>query len=54
MIQILAGIATHAVALLLYPGLAATVAFGALVELGWMRLSQRETGWRLHSATRHP
>jgi hypothetical protein len=44
-IQILAGIATHAAALLLYPGLAAMLAFGALVELAWMRLSRRDAGW---------
>ena len=45
MIQILAGIATHSVALLLYPGLAAMIAFGILVELAWMRLSRRESEW---------
>src|SRR5439155_17799353 len=44
-IQILAGIATHSVALLLYPGLAAMVAFGILVELAWMRLSRRGSEW---------
>ena len=45
MIQILSGIATHAVALLVYPGLAAVVAFGACVELVWMRLSTHD--WEL-------
>ncbi|TMF72085.1 MAG: hypothetical protein E6I13_03035 [Chloroflexi bacterium] len=45
MIQILSGVATHAVALLLYPGLAAILAFGGLVELVWMRLSVPEPGW---------
>lgn len=45
MIQVLAGIATHAAALLLYPGLVGTVAFGAVVELAWMRLSAREWEW---------
>lgn len=41
MIQALAGIATHAVALLLYPGLAAMVAFGLLAELGWNWITRR-------------
>lgn len=41
MIQVLSGIATHAVALLLYPGLLAMVAFGTIVELTWMRVSTR-------------
>ncbi len=45
MIQILSGIVTHAAALLLYPGLAAMVAFGACVELAWMRVSAREWEW---------
>ena len=43
MIQALVGIATHAAALLLYPGLAATVAFGLLAELAWIAVSRR--GW---------
>lgn len=42
MIQALVGIATHAVALLLYPGLAAMVAFGLLAELVWTRISRHE------------
>lgn len=42
MIQVFAGIATHAVALLLYPGLAAMVAFGAIVELAWRRVGRRD------------
>ena len=41
MIQVLIGIATHAAALLLYPGLAATVAFGLVAELAWLRASRR-------------
>ena len=45
MIQILSGIATHAVALLMYPGLAAVVAFGACVEFVWMRLSRNGWEW---------
>lgn len=43
MIAFLLGVATHAVALLLYPGLAAMIAFGALVELAWMRLTTKES-----------
>jgi len=38
-ISLLLGIAAHAVALLLYPGLATMVAFGVVVELVWMRAS---------------
>ena len=45
MIQVLVSIATHAVALLLYPGLFAMVAFGTLIELAWLRLSAREWDW---------
>lgn len=45
MIQVLVSIATHAAALVLYPGLLAMIAFGALVELAWMRVSQREWEW---------
>ena len=45
MIQVLFGIVTHAAALLFYPGLATVVAFGACVELVWMRLSAREWEW---------
>ena len=41
MIQILVGIATHAAALLLYPGLAATLAFGLLAEVAWVATSRR-------------
>jgi len=44
-IQVLVSIATHAVALLLYPGLFAMVAFGTLIELAWLRLSAREWDW---------
>jgi hypothetical protein len=38
-IQLLIAVATHSVALLLYPGLLAMIAFGTLVELAWLRLS---------------
>ena len=40
MIQALVGIATHAAALLLYPGLATMAAFGLLAELAWLRASR--------------
>jgi hypothetical protein len=42
-ITALIGIVTHAVALLLYPGLVTMIAFGGLVELVWMRATG--TGW---------
>jgi hypothetical protein len=41
-IGLLLGIGSHALALLLYPGLATMVAFGAMAELIWIRLSARE------------
>jgi hypothetical protein len=44
-ISVLLGVATHAVALLLYPGLASMVAFGAVVEAVWMRLTSAEWDW---------
>jgi hypothetical protein len=44
-IQILSAIATHALALLIHPGLAVVVAFGAVAELAWMRLSSSEWEW---------
>ncbi len=45
MIQVLLSVATHAVALVLYPGLLTMVACGAVVELAWMRLSRRDWEW---------
>lgn len=42
MIQTLIGIATHALALLIYPGLAAMLAFGLLTELVWTGISRRD------------
>jgi FtsH-binding integral membrane protein len=39
MLQVLGGIATHAAALLAYPGLLFVAVFGALVELTWTRLT---------------
>lgn len=45
MIAVLLGIAAHAAALLLYPGLATMIAFGLAAELVWMRTSA--SGWRL-------
>jgi hypothetical protein len=44
-IQTLSAIGTHLVALLLYPGLLAMLAFGGLVETVWMRLTDRESAW---------
>ncbi len=45
MIQLLLSTFTHAVALLLYPGLLLMVAFGVVVELAWMRLCTRSWEW---------
>lgn len=45
MIQALSGIATHAVALLVYPGLIVMVVFGGLVEVLWTRLSAQVWDW---------
>ena len=45
MIQVLVAVATHAVALLLYPGLLAMAAFGTVVELAWLRLSTDAWDW---------
>src|SRR5260370_28371128 len=55
MIQVLVQIATHAAALLLYPGLVATVLFGAAVETIWVRGSDGrwvlpDVRWRRPSA----
>jgi hypothetical protein len=47
LIQVALSLLTHAAALLLYPGLLTMVAFGALVELVWMRLSRVELGREL-------
>lgn len=45
MIQTLLAIATHAVALLVWPGLLSIVAAGAVVELLWLRISRRDWQW---------
>ena len=45
MIQVLLDIVTHAVALVLYPGLLTMIAFGALVELSWKRISRPAWEW---------
>lgn len=45
MIQALISIATHAAALLLYPGLLTMLAFGLIVELAWTRLTRRDWEW---------
>ena len=42
MIQLLLSIATHSVALLIYPGMLVMVGFGGLVELAWIRVSRRD------------
>jgi hypothetical protein len=42
LIQTLIGIATHSLALLIYPGLAAMLAFGLLTELVWIAIGRRE------------
>ena len=39
MIQVLADLATHTVALVVFPGLLTAVAFGGLAEVAWMRIS---------------
>jgi hypothetical protein len=44
MTQILAALATHTVALLVYPGLLATVLFGGVAEIAWTRITTG--GWR--------
>ena len=41
MIQFLAQLATHAVALLLYPGLVTVALFGTVAESVWVRVSER-------------
>ena len=39
MIQVLANLATHTLALVVYPGLLTAVIFGAATEVAWMRIS---------------
>jgi hypothetical protein len=43
--QLLSGLATHTLALLVYPGLLTCAVFGAAVEVAWVRASQG--GWAL-------
>jgi hypothetical protein len=45
LIQLLLSVLTHAVALLVYPGLLTMIVAGALIELVWMRLSRRDWEW---------
>ena len=45
MIQVLLSMGTHAIALLVYPGLLTMVAAGALLELVWVRVSRRDWEW---------
>jgi hypothetical protein len=44
-IQVLLSMGTHAIALLVYPGLLTMVAAGALLELVWVRVSRRDWEW---------
>src|ERR1700716_3773741 len=41
--QILSALATHALALVIYPGLLAAAVFGGLIEGAWVRITQG--GW---------
>ena len=50
MIQALLGIASHSVALVLYPGLATMIVFGLVVELAWTRSFRRD--WERPSVPR--
>jgi hypothetical protein len=43
--QLLSALATHALALLLYPGLITVAVFGGLAETGWMRVRGGAWSW---------
>jgi len=43
--QLLAALATHALALVLYPGLLTTAVFGGLVELAWLSFTTGGWAW---------
>lgn len=45
MTQILIALATHTVALVVYPGLVATVLFGGVAEMAWMRITSGGWSW---------
>ena len=45
MAQALASVATHAAALLLYPGLIAAALFGGVAEIGWMSVTTGGWSW---------
>ena len=45
MTRFLATLATHALALVLYPGALTSIIFGGLAETGWTRITKR--GWSL-------
>jgi hypothetical protein len=45
MIQFLAAIGSHSLALVVYPGLAAAVVFGGAVEVVWARLARGSWDW---------
>src|ERR1700716_1775800 len=43
--QILSALATHALALVIYPGLLAAAVFGGLIEGAWVRITQGGWSW---------
>src|SRR6476646_9355223 len=45
MTQLLAAIATHALALVVYPGLLTAAVFGGLAEGAWIRITQGGWSW---------
>src|ERR1700704_4801767 len=45
MTQLLSALATHALALVVYPGLLIAAVFGALAEGSWMRITQGGWSW---------
>ncbi len=50
MSQVLSALATHSLALVIYPGLVTVVVFGGAVEIAWVRVSQG--GWSLPDLAR--
>jgi hypothetical protein len=45
--QILSALATHSLALVVYPGLLTVVVFGFAAEIAWTRVAQGKGGWSL-------
>ncbi|GAC1505014.1 MAG: hypothetical protein NVS1B3_02620 [Candidatus Dormibacteraceae bacterium] len=45
MSRVLVALATHAIALVLYPGILTTTVFGGLTELAWTRISKGGWSW---------